>query len=174
MKGSFLPQRQIFYQIIIKIPQSVFELSYNVWTDRQTRYTIICPSKDGRIKRHWKFILNEKAFHNLIWPVTSFFKISEVLNQIFSNFNTMLWTIKYRSNLIMVYIVFTVRSYGPFFLKESTQVHSRFMVASMLLMFLVFCVVFLWLLFLCVSVSCVPNNASVSRLSILNCPFGFR
>ena len=153
MKGSFLPRRQIFYQIIIKIPQSVFELSYNVWTDRRTRYTIICPSKYRRIKRHWKFILNEKAFHNLIWPVTSFFKISEVLNQIFSNFNTMLWTIKYRSNLIMVYIVFTVRSYGPFFLKESTQlpVYGGLHVAHV---FSYLCCVFVVVVFVCVCVLC--------------------
>ena len=54
----------------------------------------------------------------------------------------------------------------------------------MLLIFLVFCVVFFGevrvahlLSFLCCvclrSVSCVPNVASVSGLSILDCPFGF-
>ena len=37
------------------------------------------------------------------------------LNQIFSNFNTMLWTIKYRLNSIMVYFTFTVPELWPFF-----------------------------------------------------------
>jgi hypothetical protein len=36
------------------------------------------------------------------------------LNQIFSNFNTMLWTIKYRLSLIMVYFTFTVPELWPF------------------------------------------------------------
>jgi hypothetical protein len=34
---------------------------------------------------------------------------------IFSNFNTMLWTIKYRLNLITVYFTFTVPELWPFF-----------------------------------------------------------
>ena len=33
------------------------------------------------------------------------------LNQIFSNFNTMLYIIKYRLSLIMVYFTFTVHKY---------------------------------------------------------------
>ena len=36
------------------------------------------------------------------------------LNQIFSNFNTMLWTIKYRLYLITVYFTFTVHKLWPF------------------------------------------------------------
>ena len=36
------------------------------------------------------------------------------LNQIFSNFNTMLWTIKYRFNSITVYFTFTVPEYRDF------------------------------------------------------------
>jgi hypothetical protein len=36
-------------------------------------------------------------------------------NQIFSNFNTMLYTIKYRLSLIMVYFTFTVHKLWPFF-----------------------------------------------------------
>ena len=40
------------------------------------------------------------------------------LNQIFSNFNTMLWTIKYRLSLITVYFTFTVPELWPFFLLE--------------------------------------------------------
>jgi hypothetical protein len=37
------------------------------------------------------------------------------LNQIFSNFNTMLYTIKYRLSLIMVYFTFTIHKLWPFF-----------------------------------------------------------
>jgi hypothetical protein len=37
------------------------------------------------------------------------------LNQIFSNFNTMLYAIKYRLSLIMVYFAFTVHKLWPFF-----------------------------------------------------------
>jgi hypothetical protein len=37
------------------------------------------------------------------------------LNQIFSNFNTMLYAIKYRLSLIMVYFTFTVQKLLPFF-----------------------------------------------------------
>jgi hypothetical protein len=37
------------------------------------------------------------------------------LSQIFSNFNTMLYTIKYRLSLIMVYFTFTVHELWPFF-----------------------------------------------------------
>ena len=37
------------------------------------------------------------------------------LNQIFSNFNTMLWTIKYRLSSITVYFTFTVPELWPFF-----------------------------------------------------------
>jgi hypothetical protein len=37
------------------------------------------------------------------------------LNQICSNFNTMLYTIKYRLSLIMVYFTFTVLELWPFF-----------------------------------------------------------
>jgi hypothetical protein len=35
------------------------------------------------------------------------------LNQFFSNFNTMLWTIKYRSSSITVYFTFTVPELWP-------------------------------------------------------------
>jgi hypothetical protein len=42
--------------------------------------------------------------------------ISKVpLNQIFSNFNTMLYSIKYRLSLIMVYFTITVHKLWPFF-----------------------------------------------------------
>jgi hypothetical protein len=37
------------------------------------------------------------------------------LNQIFSNINTMLYTIKYRLILIMVYFTFTIHKLWPFF-----------------------------------------------------------
>ena len=37
------------------------------------------------------------------------------LNQIFSNFNTILYTIKYSLSLIMVYFTFTVHELCPFF-----------------------------------------------------------
>ena len=37
------------------------------------------------------------------------------LNQIFSYFNTMLWTIKYRLISITVYFTFTVPELWPFF-----------------------------------------------------------
>ena len=45
----------------------------------------------------------------------------------------------------------------------------------LLIMFIVFCVVFCCVLcFICLlPVACVPQVASVSGLSILNCPFGF-
>ena len=37
------------------------------------------------------------------------------VNQIFPNFNTMLWTIKYRFSSITVYFTFTVPELWPFF-----------------------------------------------------------
>ena len=37
------------------------------------------------------------------------------LNHIFSNFNTMLYAIKYRLSLIMVYFTFTIHKLWPFF-----------------------------------------------------------
>ena len=37
------------------------------------------------------------------------------LNQIFSNFHTMLWTIKYRLSSITVYFTFTITELWPFF-----------------------------------------------------------
>jgi hypothetical protein len=40
------------------------------------------------------------------------------LNQIFSNFNTMLWTIKYRLSSIMVYFTFTVPELTLFLLEN--------------------------------------------------------
>jgi len=60
----------------------------------------------------------------------------------------------------------------------STWIHSRVLVGSVLLIFLVFCVVFLGcFFFLGVGgvrlVSCMPYVASVSGLSILDCPLGF-
>ena len=54
----------------------------------------------------------------------------------------------------------------------STCVHPRILVGSVLLIFLVFCVVFLCSVWLCL-VSCVRNVANVSGLSTLDCPFGF-
>ena len=54
----------------------------------------------------------------------------------------------------------------------STWVHPRFLVGSVLLIFLMFCV-FLFF-FVCIRpLSCVPNVASVSGLSILDSSFGF-
>jgi len=51
-------------------------------------------------------------------------------------------------------------------------VNSRFMVASVLLMLLVYCVMFFC--FVCVRpVSCAPNVVSFSRLSCLDWPFRF-
>ena len=41
--------------------------------------------------------------------------ITVPLNQIFSNFKTMLWTIKYRLSSITVYFTFTVPELWPFF-----------------------------------------------------------
>ena len=40
------------------------------------------------------------------------------LNQIFSNFNTMLWTIKYRLSSITMYFPLPFLSYGPFSLRK--------------------------------------------------------
>jgi len=54
----------------------------------------------------------------------------------------------------------------------STWVEPWILVGSVLLIFLVFCVVYFC--FLCLRpVSCVPNVASVSGLSIRDCTFGF-
>ena len=54
----------------------------------------------------------------------------------------------------------------------STWVYPQIFVGSVLLLFLVFCVVLLC--FVCIRpVSFVPNVASVFWLSILDCPFGF-
>ena len=54
-------------------------------------------------------------------------------------------------------------------------VHPLFLVGSMLFIFLVFCVVLCCVLFVLTSscVLCVPNVASFSGLSILDCLFGF-
>ena len=58
------------------------------------------------------FLLENKDF-------LGFRKIFKVwLNQIFSNFNTMLWTIKYRLNSITVYFTFTVPELWPFSLRK--------------------------------------------------------
>ena len=48
---------------------------------------------------------------------------------------------------------------------------SFLVVGSMLLVFLIFCVVFCFPCFR--PLFCLPNVASVSRLTILDCPFGF-
>jgi hypothetical protein len=53
-----------------------------------------------------------------------------------------------------------------------TLVRPWFFGGSVLLIFLVFCVVFYGLIVLCL-VSCVPNVASLSGLSIFDLPFGF-
>ena len=52
----------------------------------------------------------------------------------------------------------------------STWVHPRILVGSVLLIFLVFCVVFLCFVCLCL-VSCMPNVVSFSGVSILDCLF---
>ena len=58
------------------------------------------------------FLLENKDF-------LGFRKIfKEWLNQIFSNFNTMLWTIKYRLSSITVYFTFTVSELWPFSLRK--------------------------------------------------------
>jgi hypothetical protein len=43
----------------------------------------------------------------------------------------------------------------------------------MLLIFIVFCDLLCFIFFVCLSLSCVANVASVSGMSILDCPFGF-
>jgi hypothetical protein len=64
------------------------------------------------IYRSWVMVL----FHLENRDFLGFRVIFEVwLNQIFSNFNSMLWTIKYRLNLITVYFTFTVPGLWPFF-----------------------------------------------------------
>jgi len=54
---------------------------------------------------------------------------------------------------------------------EGAWVHPQFFVRSVLLVVLVFCVVFFYLFV--IILSCVPDVAGVSGLSILDCPFGF-
>ena len=58
------------------------------------------------------FLLENRDFLGL----RMIFKVR--LNQIFSNFNTMRCTIKYRFNLIMVKLTFTVHELWPHFLLE--------------------------------------------------------
>jgi hypothetical protein len=55
------------------------------------------------------FLLENKDFLGF-WVI---FKVR--LNQIFSNFNTMQYTIKYRLSSIMVKLTFTVHELWPFF-----------------------------------------------------------
>jgi hypothetical protein len=55
------------------------------------------------------FLLENRDFLGL----RMIFKVP--LNQIFSNFNTMLWTIKYRLSSIMVYFTFTIPELWLFF-----------------------------------------------------------
>ena len=55
------------------------------------------------------FLLENRDFLGF-WMI---FKVP--LNQIFSNFNTMLWTIKYKLFSITVYFTFTVPELWPFF-----------------------------------------------------------
>ena len=50
-----------------------------------------------------------------------------------------------------------------------TWIQHKFLVGYLLFISLVFCVVLLF----CLSSSCVPNIASFSGLSILDCAFGF-
>jgi len=55
---------------------------------------------------------------------------------------------------------------------EILKLQGNILVVSVLLIFLVFCVVFYC--FVCIRpVSCVPNAASFFGLFILDCPFGF-
>ena len=64
------------------------------------------------IYRSWVmalFLLENKDYLDF-WMI---FKVP--FNQIFSHFNTMLYPIKYRSNLIMVYFTFTVHKLWSFF-----------------------------------------------------------
>ena len=53
----------------------------------------------------------------------------------------------------------------------STWVHLRVLAGSAMLIFIVFCFVFL--LYCLRALSCVPNVVIDAELSILDCPFGF-
>jgi hypothetical protein len=55
---------------------------------------------------------------NLYWLVHSIVFKFEKINQIFSNFHTLLCAIKYRSSLITVYFTFIVHEILPFFSKK--------------------------------------------------------
>jgi hypothetical protein len=112
------------------------------WTDRHGDPYIPPPrlSSSGGIKRRRKFevkmlfTVNFNLSHSVINWMHAMFKVSAALfllenrdflgfrmlfkvwlNQIFSNFNTMLWTIQYRLRLIMVYFTFTIHKLWPFF-----------------------------------------------------------
>jgi hypothetical protein len=75
---------------------------------------------------------------------------------------------------MITYQMLTSRATGltPVFIASNWAHPSLFVVVgSMLLVFLIFCVVFCFPCFR--PLFCLPNVASVSRLSILDCPFGF-
>jgi hypothetical protein len=56
----------------------------------------------------------------------------------------------------------------------STWIHSRFLVRSVLLIFVVFCCCVVFLCFICLrTASCVPNHASVSDFPFLIAPSDF-
>jgi hypothetical protein len=99
------------FRVIFKVWLNQIFSNFNtmLWT---IKYRIKFDYSVFHIYRSWVmalFLLENRDFLGL-WVI---FKVW--LNQIFSNFNTMLGTIKYRINLITVYFTFTVPEFWPFF-----------------------------------------------------------
>ena len=103
------------------------------------KHVLSCQSLDHQKVTTWQMWLFHEGYFAIIWPFytparresgeyrdphvrpsvhhTFGFRIiiKVPLNQIFSNFHTMLCTIKYRLSLITVYFTFTVHELWPFF-----------------------------------------------------------
>ena len=109
--GILMSVRHTFgFRIIIKVPlNQIFKLSHIAMYHKiqvKFDYGVF------HIYRSWVvalFLLENRDFLGF----RMIFKVW--LDQICSNFNTMLWTIKYRLSSIMVYFTFTVPELWPFF-----------------------------------------------------------
>ena len=109
--GILMSVRHTFgFRIIIKVPlNQIFSNFHTLPCTIKYRLNLITVYFTFTVHELWPF-LSQK-----IGTFLGFRMIFKVwLNQIFSNFSTMLYTIKYRINLIMVYFTFTVHELWPF------------------------------------------------------------
>jgi hypothetical protein len=99
------------FRIIIKLPlNQIFSNFHTLLCTIKYRLSSITVYFTFTVPELWPFFLLENM------DFLGFRMIFKVwLNQILSSFNTMLYTIKYRLCLIMVYFTFTVHKLWPFF-----------------------------------------------------------